>query len=418
MFLIVPYKTDAPVNRSPFVNISLIGFNVLVALATLPISSDGRAAFEWGDALHVWGQLKPQDLKLYQFVTYQFLHGDFGHLLGNMLFLWVFGNSVNSKMGNVAYLMFYLAAGIFAGVGFAATSINPCVGASGAIAGVTTAYLVLYPQSLVDVFCWFFLFIRILHIQALLLIVVKVIVWDNIVAPSMLSGGLTTVAHSAHLAGYFFGFSLCMLLLMVKALPRDQYDILALIKRYNQRRQYRAMMANPQAQAQATYGRVAQPAGVFSGRPIAVPAGDHAIIRLRQEIADRLSKGEYAEAIQKYEELMMRDNSQILSRKNMLDLAIQLKTHEKFPQAVSAYEKFLSAYPQDPEVPHAQMMLGILYTKYLQQHDRAEVLFRECRNQLKDPNLQELTDQWLASVLATLGKPALSDGSGLPGPTA
>lgn len=406
--IFVPYKTDAPIRRTPAVNVTLIVANVLLFFVTEAFGRNGGVGDAWGESVKNWGVLDPRNLALYQFFSYQFLHGDIWHLVGNMLFLWVFGNAVNSKMGNAAYLMFYLAAGAFAGVGFAMTSSNPCLGASGAIAGVTTAFLVLYPHSVVSVFFWFFVFST-FHIQALWLIVLKIIVWDNILSPNMFAGEMTTVAYSAHLAGYLFGFSLCLLLLMVKALPRDQYDILALIKRYNQRRQFRTLMADPNARAQATLGRVAQPVSVFSGRPIAVPAADDAVIRLRQEIADALSRGANEEAVEKYEALMMRDSTQILSRKNMLDIAMQMKALEKYPQAVSAYEKFLSAYPSDPEAPHAQMMLGILYTKYLQQHDRAEMLFRECRNQLSDPNLRELTDQWLNSVLAALGKPLLGE---------
>lgn len=413
MFVFIPYKTDAPVRRFPVVNVSLIVLNVIVFLFTAAFSGHGGKILAWGKAFEEWGVLDPRNLHLHQFVTYQFLHADILHILGNMLFLWVFGNGVNSKMGNVAYLMFYLAAGIFAGAGFVMTSANPCLGASGAIAGVTTAFLVLYPHSMVSVFYWIFIIFDWFHVRALWLIVLKIIVWDNIISPNLLAGGYTAVAYTAHLAGYLFGFSLCLLLLLVKALPRDQYDILALIKRFNQRRQFRTMMADPNARAQATLGRVARPVNVFTGRPVVVSVADDAVIRLRQQVADRLSKGENKEAVEAYEALMARDNSQVLSRKTMLDIAMQLKAFERYPQAVSAYEKFLGAYPNDSEAPHAQMMLGILYTKYLQQHDRAEVLFRECRDQLSDPNLRELTDQWLASVRAALGKSPLADGGGL-----
>ena len=78
---------------------------------------------------------------MYQFFTYQFLHADVGHLFGNLLFLWVFGNSVNGKMGNWPYLLFYLAGGVCAAWGWAALNPGPLhlVGASGAIAAVTTA---------------------------------------------------------------------------------------------------------------------------------------------------------------------------------------------------------------------------------------------------------------------------------------
>lgn len=403
MFLFIPVKTDAPIRRRPVVNQALMAINVIVFLATGPFMMSNGAMGDFSRSIQDWGILNPRSLELHQFFSYQFLHGGFWHIFGNMLFLWVFGNSVNSKMGNVAYLFFYLAAGVFAGIGFVVTSDNPCLGASGAIAGVTTAYLALYPHTQVTVWYWLWLYIGQMHIQALMLIVGKMILWDNILAPRMFGGGMDMVAYEAHIAGYLFGFGLCMLLLWLKALPRDQFDILALVKRYNQRRQFRAAMADPNVRAQATYGRVAQP--VFAGRPVAVPVADEKTIRLRKEIADALSRGDYATAVETYESLMAHDGEQVLSRRNMLDIANQLKTMGRFPQAVRAYEKFLKIYPNDAEAPNVRVMLGVLYTKYLEQHERAETLFRECREQFTDPKMRAYTDEWLASVLSALGKP-------------
>jgi membrane associated rhomboid family serine protease len=88
----------------------------------------------------------PEPLTL---LTYMFLHGGWVHLFGNMLFLWVFGDNVEDAMGSVRFLMFYLLAGVAAGVAFAVSaphSTTPLVGASGAIAGIVAAYLLLYPR--------------------------------------------------------------------------------------------------------------------------------------------------------------------------------------------------------------------------------------------------------------------------------
>ncbi len=357
---------------------------------------------ELGASVRAWGILNPHALKLHQFFTYQFLHGDLWHIVGNMLFLWVFGNSVNSKMGNVAYLMFYLAAGVFAAIGFVATSNNPVLGASGAIAGVTTAYLVLFPHSQVTMFYWLWLYIGSMHIKALMVIVVKIILWDNILAPRLFSGGMDMVAYEAHLAGYLFGFTLCMVLLLIRALPRDQYDILALAKRYNQRRQFRGMMADPQAPGQAQHSRVAR--HVFAGRPVAMPVVDERTMRLRQEISNAISRSDYPTAVQAYESLMVHDGAQVLPRRNMLEIANQLKLMGRFPQAAGAYEKFLKSYPTDPEAPSARLMLGILYTRYLHQHERAVALFRQCRNEFTDAEMRRYVDDWLAAVESATGQ--------------
>jgi membrane associated rhomboid family serine protease len=93
----------------------------------------------------------PEGLTL---ITYQFLHGDIFHLLSNMLFLWVFGDNVEDAMGHVKFLIFYLLCGIVGGLAHAAflpASGLPLIGASGAVAGVIAAYLILHPR--VRVWC-------------------------------------------------------------------------------------------------------------------------------------------------------------------------------------------------------------------------------------------------------------------------
>ncbi|MFH1417646.1 MAG: rhomboid family intramembrane serine protease [Planctomycetota bacterium] len=327
--------------------------------------------------------------EILDFFTYQFLHGDIWHLAGNMVFLWVFGNAVNSKMGHLPYLFFYLACGVFAAVGFAVASALPSnlIGASGAIAGVTMAYLVLFPRSEVSVFYWLFIIIGVWRIRAMLLILLKVVLWDNILAPSLGGGTIDSVAYSAHIAGYLFGFIVCIVLLLVRALPRDQYDILALIKRHHQRQQFRAAMADPTARAQATYGRVARPISAVTARPVEPWPNEapDAVSRLRAEIADLVADHAYSEAAERYEALVVEDPNQCLPRKQMLMVSNQLMTLQRYPQAAAAYEKYLKAYPTDGDVVQVRLVLGILYARYLQQTEQARTHLLACLPRLTDP---------------------------------
>jgi membrane associated rhomboid family serine protease len=103
----------------------------------------------------------PESLTL---VTYQFLHGDIFHLLSNMLFLWVFGDNVEDAMGHLKFLAFYLLCGVAGGLTHAAltpTPSAPLVGASGAVAGVIAAYLMLHPRVRVWVLAFRFIPLRI-----------------------------------------------------------------------------------------------------------------------------------------------------------------------------------------------------------------------------------------------------------------
>jgi membrane associated rhomboid family serine protease len=130
-------------------------------------------------------------------VTSMFLHGSVLHLLGNLLFLWVFGNNVEDRLGRIRYLVFYLAAGIVATVGYTLanpSSATPLLGASGAIAGVMGAYLIWYPRA------------RVLTLISI--IPLRVPAWIVLVGWFVLqffTGPNSSVAWMAHVAGFVFG---------------------------------------------------------------------------------------------------------------------------------------------------------------------------------------------------------------------
>jgi membrane associated rhomboid family serine protease len=227
----IPISTDTPIRRTPWVNYALIALNVLIFLATGGVENASRP----NHPLNRWVELAVLDgtsPQLYQFFTYQFLHANWAHIGGNMLFLWVFGNAVNAKMGHGPYLFFYLAGGVFAATGYGFYRDASMVGASGAIAAVTTAYLALFPRSHITVLYWFFI-IGTFELPSMLLIVFKMILWDNVMAPRMVAD--SNVAFGAHLAGYAFGFAAAAGMLALRCLPRDQFDIVALWRRRLQR---------------------------------------------------------------------------------------------------------------------------------------------------------------------------------------
>ena len=283
---------------------------------------------------------------------------------------------------------------------------NPCLGSSGAIAGVTTAYLVLFPRSEVTVLYWLWLYFGTLHIRALWLIGLKIILWDNIISPQLsVATGMDPVAYSAHIAGYIFGFVTCCLMLLIRALPRDQYDIVALIRRYRQRQEFRAALADPNAQARAMLGSVAQPAEMYEARPVrAMPMVIDEITRLRGEISELLAARDYGAAADRYETLVSKDPNQILPRANMLLMANYLMTLGRYPQAAAAYEKFLNAYPTGADAGQIKLVLGIIYAKYLHQYEAAQKYLRECESRLSDPEQAQQASHWLAEAAAALGQ--------------
>src|SRR5258708_39834073 len=105
--MIIPIRTDSPLRHTPYMNWALIVANVVMFL--IQQASPAVAGLY---------ELSPRDPSLYTFITYAFLHANFMHIAGNMLFLYIFGNNVNDKMGHLAYLAFYLAGAVFAGVAY------------------------------------------------------------------------------------------------------------------------------------------------------------------------------------------------------------------------------------------------------------------------------------------------------------
>jgi membrane associated rhomboid family serine protease len=140
----IPLRDVIPSRTTPGVTVTLITLNILVYVFQLLLSERAQDAFILNFGL------VPAYFSLVNVVTAMFVHGGFAHLAGNMLFLWIFGDNVEDRLGHIRFIVFYLICGFTAA--FAQSVLNPdslvpMVGASGAIAGVMGAYLVLYPHS-------------------------------------------------------------------------------------------------------------------------------------------------------------------------------------------------------------------------------------------------------------------------------
>jgi membrane associated rhomboid family serine protease len=140
----IPLKDVIPSRTRPIVTTMIVAINVLVFLLqlTLPPGDVERFIYTFG--------LVPAHFSVPSLFTSMFVHGGLGHVAGNLLYLWIFGDNVEDRLGHGRFLVFYLATGMVAALSQAAMdpeSTVPMVGASGAIAGVMGGYFVLYPQS-------------------------------------------------------------------------------------------------------------------------------------------------------------------------------------------------------------------------------------------------------------------------------
>ncbi len=218
----IPLKDDNPLRNTPIVTIALVVANVLLFLYEFQLGLQNDAAlnrffdqysFDYGEfSAGVAGGLTLGTIA--PLFTHMFVHANWLHVGGNMLYLWIFGNNVEDRLGSIRFTIFYFVSGIGAALGQGLLSPGPMVGASGAIAGVLAAYLVLYPGSRVSTLVFLGIFITILQLPAIIVIGFWIV--EQLVAGlaelRMAGHAAGGVAYYAHIVGFFIGVPLVFVL--------------------------------------------------------------------------------------------------------------------------------------------------------------------------------------------------------------
>ncbi len=392
MFL--PIRTNVLPRRTPYVNYALIVVNVVVFMLQFEMNRQfGQVVFRpW---VHRF-MLTPGISPWWTFVTYAFLHHDFWHILANMFFLYLFGRNVNDKLGHWGFFVFYIFGAVAGGLGQAALRVSPptaTLGASGAVAAVTGAYLVLFPQTLLTIVYWFF-FIGTIEVPALYFIALKLILLDNV-----LSRGSGSIAYNAHLAGYAFGIGVTIVLLATGLVGASNFDLWAMLKRWNRRRHFRDVVAGGYDPFTGTGTRkpvVATPVK----KTVAQMQQEAEVRELRTSINQRIMERNLAEAANLYVDLMKLDSGQLLPRQYLLDIANQLASDHCPSEAAWAYEQFLTHYGTSEHAEQVELMLGILYSRYLDKAEEAVKHLQRAAERLSDPSQVKLCQEELAHLRA------------------
>ena len=200
----IPLRDVIPSRSTPYITVTLIVLNAGAWLYELTIPGDLRPVF-----LQLYGVV-PADFSTPTLVSSMFLHGSWSHFIGNMWYLWIFGDNVEDRVGHGRFIAFYLLCGIVAALGHVAmdpTSILPTIGASGAIAGVMGGYFVLYPQSRVLTLVPLIVYFEIIELPAVVLLgfwfIMQLFSAGAIAVTANTSSG--GIAFVAHVAGFVAG---------------------------------------------------------------------------------------------------------------------------------------------------------------------------------------------------------------------
>jgi membrane associated rhomboid family serine protease len=221
----IPLRDDVRSERRAFINWLLVG--VCTAAFVWQVLSDFSSQAAGDAIIRRFGMVPARIIagrSLWTLVTSMFLHGGFFHFIGNMLYLWIFGDNVEDAFGHLPYLLVYLVSGLFGNllqILVAPHSPVPTIGASGAISGVMGAYFVLYPRARILTAIPIFFFLRLVQLPAALLLgfwILFQIIYGCSAAPGM--GG---VAYFAHIGG--FGAGVVFGLLVKRRVRRPWYEV-------------------------------------------------------------------------------------------------------------------------------------------------------------------------------------------------
>ncbi|MFN0012607.1 MAG: rhomboid family intramembrane serine protease [Phycisphaerales bacterium] len=346
--MLIPLSTDRPSARTAFTTPLLVGVCVALWLALEVLNRFDPALAGRIEAAAV---LVPGQSPWYTYLTYAFLHAGFMHIAGNMLILWVFGPPVEDRLGRWWFLLFYLTGAAAAGGLHALFERAGVVGASGAIAAVTGAFLIMFPFT--SVRCWFILFFSVSIVPAWWFIGLAML-WDLVLQGMGHGGG---VARLAHLGGYILGAGVAVSLLASGLLPREPFDLFSMARRAHRRRQFREGVAEVEREGR----RKAAQRDDGSDAVVAAARG-----RVQQALAAREAQAlavAYAELLRVAKGAS--PSLSVLPARQQMEMASLLHAAGQHQAAADAYSWFAAAYPNESETAHVRVLGALVFLRYV-----------------------------------------------------
>lgn len=367
----------------------LLAANLVVFAATVSVAlKSGAGMHEGAEPILRRFAFEWEPNEWWRWLSYAFLHNpaDWMHVLGNCVFLYVFGPSVEDRFGRVGFTIFYVAGAAISATAHGMTSPAPLIGASGAVAAVTGAFLILFPRTHIKVLI-LLLFVGVYQFPALGFVAFA------IARDLFFMGHDDGVSHAAHLGGYATGILVSVLLLVTRIVPREPYDIVSIFQHSRRKAEFRAAAELDQQRSKRVR------AGSRAPDPKA--AANEAGMTARAGVNALLARNDLAGAADAYRSLV-RDHPQAeaartLSKHNQLALANYLFETGDHATAVLAYRTFALAYPRDPQASHARLLLGLILARYANDALGARAELESVRPQLEGDD-RELADKLLAEI--------------------
>lgn len=433
--MLIPLTTDRPQRHSPLATWGIILLNILLFLAMAGMETTNKEGFRRLNndlaldpvavglhaaptGLYIPSGMDPEMVDAYRlprnsggwwtFLSYQFVHGGFMHLLGNMLVLWVFGPSVEDRFGKMGFAVFYLLGGVLAGVMHGTFQASPVIGASGSIAAVTGAFLVLFPRTHIKLLM-FFVYVGVFELPAWVFIVFAMVkdIW-----------GLGThgdeVAFLAHIGGYLMGFSVAMLLLLTKMLPDEDWSLLAVFRQSKRRAEFKRLAFEADRDLKAKMLKGPEETNPARAKPLkrgveervlwqrveadeAKATTEQENIRfaaLRTDLAEKVAKGDADGAAASFRAMVKEGRATSGNRRVLVEAGNLFTAAGKHATAAEAYETFLQSLKglNDPEEGRVRLMLALVAHRYLKDPKRAAAALAGIKTPFRDPELHALAE--------------------------
>ncbi len=367
--MLLPLHTDRRLSRTPAANVGIIAVTVAMFLVQTASPAVEAALL-----------LRPFELSPQGILGSAFLHAGWMHLLGNMLFLYIFGNNINDALGHAAYVGFYLGGAVAAGLLHAAVSSTPALGASGAVWAVSGAYLAMYPRSRIVLLIFYFV-ITTVSIPAIWFIGLRLALDVFFGLNDSVFGSNNGVANWAHVGGGVYGIVLSTALMKLGLVSRDRFDLLALAQRRKQRR----LDVAERRRLGQTHESAMDIVPASQANPLLAKTQD-----LRAQIAEATERGDATRAADLYLELIQVDPRQTLARNAQLEMANQLYRENRHADAAAAYERYLERFAARPDAESAgaRLILGLLYGRYLGDASAAQSTLARAADELESLGME------------------------------